>query len=235
MERPGTARPAQGSPSGRPQSSPSLLRARGGTRRWCLPLRPPGTSEVTGLFRCVALMSPRRLKPRCFPTDGGGAVSSVGWTQLLLVTGTALLPPRSELGALPACLLTPAFCPRTPHGLTPVPQKGLVPKTAALGQVRLQPLQARDKKGGLLTRSVGTRVTFVKGFHTSSHQVSGGQDSPSRAQCLQKAPGSEVSHLAGDGEARKCRRQTVGASSFPSRLLASITRPLFSSLPDDHR
>lgn len=53
--------------------------------------------------------------------------------------GQRCFPHASELGALPACLLTPAFCPRAPHSLTPVPEKGLVPKTAALGQVRLQP------------------------------------------------------------------------------------------------
>lgn len=68
---------------------------------------------------------PRETEASLFPHRRGG--------------GQRCFPHASELGALPACLLTPAFCPRAPHSLTPVPEKGLVPKTAALGQVRLQP------------------------------------------------------------------------------------------------
>lgn len=104
---------------------------------------------------------PKETEASLFPHRRGveGAGSSVGWMQLLL--GGHGDSTASELGALPACLLTPAFCPRAPHSLTPVPEKGLVPKTAALGQVRLQPLQAGGKEYGLLARSVGTRFTFV--------------------------------------------------------------------------
>lgn len=93
----GQARPVQC----RASPPPALLPSAGRTRRCCLPLRPPGTSEVTGLFRCVAVVSLRRLKPHCSPQMEGGLGS-----QHLLPT------PTSERGTLPACPETPAFGPR---------------------------------------------------------------------------------------------------------------------------
>lgn len=100
----------------------------------CLSLRLPGTSEVTGLFSCVAVMSPRTLKPHCFCTDGkredqamlGSACSWLG----------AAFAPHVPLSSGPSPCLPGDSSLLPTHSLVPIPKKGLVLGMATSRQVR---------------------------------------------------------------------------------------------------